>query len=449
MTKTAAIKTLGCKLNQFESEQMRCQLQQAGYEIVPFDGPADVYIINSCTVTSRTDRDCRRLAHGVKRRHPEALLIVTGCYAEMAAERLQQIEAIDIIAGNAAKARIAQIVPSGCSSGQAPGPDEAYGGTGPMITRLAGHTRAFIKVQEGCGRQCAYCIVTQARGPGRSVPPAQVCEQAELLAQAGHPELVLVGTHLGQYGSDLDESIDLATLLRRLAARDSIQRLRLSSLDPMEITDEIIEMIAAGGRSLPAQADWPAGGKLCRHVHISVQSGCDSVLARMNRPYTANSVAELVNKIKSAQPAASIGADIIVGFPAETEEEFAQTQAFIEELPFTYLHVFTYSLRPGTPAADMPNQLSGDVKKKRNHILREISDRKRRRFAAQMVGETLEAVVERFTPPEGEELRAISDNYLQVVFEGQQKLIGNIVPLAVDEVAGAGVRGHLPIQVVV
>ena len=449
MTKTAAIKTLGCKLNQFESEQMRCQLEQCGYDMVPFDSPADVYIMNSCTVTSRTERDCRRLARGAKRRSPQALLIVTGCYAEVAAALLRQIAAIDIVVGNAAKARIAQIVAPECSSIRAAGGDESYGATGPMVTKFAGHTRAFVKVQEGCGWQCAYCIVTQARGPSRSVPPGQVLQQAELLAQAGHPELVLVGTHLGQYGSDLDEPIGLATLLGRLAARDSVRRLRLSSLDPMEITGEIIEMLAAGGRSLEGRRDLPAAGKLCRHLHISLQSGCDSVLGRMNRPYTTDSIAELVTKIKSAQPAASIGADVIVGFPGETEEEFAQTQAFIEELPFTYLHVFTYSLRPGTPAADMPNQLPGDVKKKRNHILQQISDRKRRQFAAQIVGQRVEAVVERFSPREGKELGAISDNYLQVVFAGQPELMDDIVPLVVSEATGADLRGRLRSEVMV
>jgi len=443
MGKTAAIKTLGCKLNQFESEQMRCQLQQCGYEIVPFDSVADLYIINSCTVTSRTDRDCRRLARGVKRRNPHALLVVTGCYAEVAAERLQQIEAVDVVVGNEGKARIAQIVAPDNSAASAASRDELYGGSGPMITEFLGHTRAFIKVQEGCDRQCAYCIIPRARGPRRSMPPDQVIKQAQLLADAGHPELVLVGTHLGRYGADLDENINLATLVRRLADRQWTRRLRLSSLDPEEVTEEIIELVAAGGQSLQPNPDRPARGKVCRHLHISLQSGCDSVLARMNRPYTAHFFADLVSKIKSAEPAISIGADVIVGFPGETEQEFARTQTLLEELPLSYLHVFTYSPRPGTPAADMPDQVQGQVKKHRNHILRHISARQRAQFAAAMIGQRLEAGVERFAAHDGEELQAISDNYLQMVFRGDRELMGDVVQLAAVTTDGGVIAGRL------
>ena len=441
--KTAAIKTLGCKLNQFESEQMRSQLEQAGYEIVPFDSVADLYIINSCTVTSRTDRDCRRLARGVKRRNPQALVVVTGCYAEVAPERLQQIEAIDVVIGNAGKARIAEIIAPANSPAPEMNRDGLYGGSGPMITEFAGHTRAFLKVQEGCDSQCAYCIVTRARGPSRSVPASQVAAQAQLLAQAGHPELVLVGTHLGQYGSDLDEGINITTLLRRLADMPAVRRLRLSSLYPTEITDEIIEVVAAGGQSIEANPHQPARGKVCRHLHISLQSGCDSVLARMRRPYTSHFVTELLDKIKSTEPAVSIGADVIVGFPGETEQEFEQTRRLIERLPLSYLHVFTFSPRPGTPAADMPHQIQGQVKKERNHILHEISARKRQQFAQAMVGRTLEAVVERFAEPHSGKLQAMTDNYLQVVFSGGEALPGEIVRLEVVGTDGDIVQGRL------
>lgn len=406
---------------------MRCQLEQCGYEIIPFDRVADVYIINSCTVTSRTDRDCRRLARGTKRRNPDALVVVTGCYAEVAPERLRQIEAIDIAVGNAGKARIVEIV-----AGEDPlaSGNELYGGSGPVVDEFMDHTRAFVKVQEGCAEQCAYCIIPRARGAPRSVPPDVVVQQAETLAAAGHPELVLVGTHLGRYGADLDNDINLAALIRQLAQIESVRRLRLSSLDPGEVTDEIIELVAAGGRCLQPDPQRPAAGKVCRHLHIALQSGCDRVLARMNRPYAAEFCARLVNKVKSAVPAVSIGADVIVGFPAETEAEFAETRTLIEQLPLSYLHVFTYSPRPGTPAADMPQQIQGQVKKERNHILREISERKRAEFAQAMIGQTLEAVVERFAGREGGQLQAISDNYLQVTFDGPEELMGNIVCLA-------------------
>jgi threonylcarbamoyladenosine tRNA methylthiotransferase MtaB len=415
----AAIKTLGCKLNQYESEQIREQLEQRGYRIVPFEGEADVYIVNSCTVTSRTDRDCRRLARHAKGLNPAATVIVTGCYAQVAAERLSEIEAVDHVVGNTEKARLVERLP-------AAGPITETPSEG-MIEQFAGHTRAFVKVQEGCDAHCTYCIVPLARGASRSTPVEEVLAQAERLIASGHPELVLIGIHLGKYGGDLPGGPDLAALCERLCELSGLGRLRLSSIEPCEVSPRLIELVAAGGHALTPRPGIPGGGRLCRHFHIPLQSGSDGVLRRMNRPYDAAFYSHLVQTIRQADPRIGIGADVMVGFPGETEQEFEETRALLDALPLTYLHVFSYSPRPGTPAAEMPEQIQGYVKQERSRVLRELSEGKRRTFAEAQIGERLEVVVERFARESDTLLRGVSDNYVQVVLAGGDELMGGIV----------------------
>jgi len=442
VARTAAIKTLGCKLNQFESEQMREQLEALGYRIVPFGESADLYVINSCTVTTRTARDCRRLCRRTKRLNPESLLLVTGCYAQLAPQQLEQIAATDIVIGNAARGRLAEFVPP---VGAVPPTDllPPYAETGPMIRTMSDHTRAFVKVQEGCDAHCAYCIIPLVRGPSRSVPASDVIKQVNLLVAAGYPEIVLIGTHLGQYGADLNEDFDLTRLVRKLCGLPKLPRLRLSSIEPREITDELIELVAAGGRCREADSSRPGRGKLCRHWHIPMQSGCDEVLQRMNRPYDTAFYRSLIEKIKSAQPGTAIGADVIVGFPGETDEQFEQTRAFIESLPLTYLHVFSYSARPATTAARMPDQVPGQVRKERNHILRAISKRKRAAFAQKMVGKQLEVVIEQSPEASSDKLKAITDNYLRAEVAGSPELVGSVAKIQVTEAEGATLHGEL------
>lgn len=426
---TAAIKTFGCKLNQYESEQIRTQLERLGYAIVDFASSADVYIINSCTVTHRADRDTRKLARYIKRRHPQAVLVVTGCYAEVAPEELQAIPEIDIVCGNEDKKRIGELLASfqpahaalsaslfsqaaQAAPAESAEPSASAASDVDFIEKFSGHTRCFVKVQEGCNAQCAYCIIPRARGPSRSVPVEDVLEQARRLGRAGHPELVLIGTHLGQYGQDLQPKTDLAELIEQLLALPEVRRLRLSSIEPREISDRLLTMLPYGGRALAPLAT--PYGKLCRHLHIPLQSGCDKTLQRMNRPYDTSFYAHLIERIHRLQPATCLGADVIVGFPGETEEEFAQTAAFIEALPLSYLHVFTYSVRRGTPAAKMPHHVPHEVAIQRNQFLRAISERKRKAFAAQMIGQILEIVLQ--TPDENEQGYALglADNYLLV-----------------------------------
>jgi threonylcarbamoyladenosine tRNA methylthiotransferase MtaB len=450
---TAAIKTLGCKLNQYESEQMREQLQRLGYTVADFDSSADLYVINSCTVTHHADRDTRRLARRVKRLNPSAFVVVTGCYAQVAQGELAAIPEIDLVCGMADKLRIGELVRGLSPQGTDPASVSPMGsvpcGDRPRESHLIGefaeHTRCFVKVQEGCNARCAYCIIPEARGPSRSVPTEEVLAQARQLACAGHPEIVLVGTHLGQFGHDLGEDVDLAELIVRLAAIPKVQRLRLSSIEPCEVTKRLAAFLPGAGRALElfptVTADQLPSVKLCRYLHIPLQSGCDAVLKRMNRPYDAQFYTDLIHRLHALQPAAGLGADVIVGFPGETAEEFEQTRRYLESLPFSYLHVFTYSRRRGTPAADMPDQVPHEVALARNHVLRELSERKRETFARSMMGMRLEVVLQ--TSEGNGWLRGVTDNYLQLRVQAPAVMLQRLVACEVEAVEGALLVGRL------
>lgn len=431
---TAAIKTLGCKLNQYESQQMREQLLRLGYTIVDADCPADLYIVNSCTVTHHADSDTRRLARRAKRLNPDAFVVVTGCYPQVAREELTAIPEIDLVCDQKEKARLADLLPGTLRHVD---PSATASPHDHLVHEFAEFTRCFIKVQEGCNARCSYCIIPDARGPSRSVALSEVIEQARELAQAGHPELVLIGTHLGQYGRDLEDDIDLAGLLLQLFLLPEVQRLRLSSIEPCEITGDLISLIADGGHALECGGASPscAAHKLCRYLHIPLQSGSDTVLQRMRRPYAASFYADLIDRVHDAQPATGLGTDVIVGFPGETDEEFEQTRELLTSLPLSYLHVFTYSPRRGTPAAEMPGQVPYQVALERNHVLRELSERKRDSFARQMVGQTLETVLQ--TDEGNGWLRGVTDNYLQLRVQAPDTMLGSIVACSVTD-ADAG-----------
>jgi threonylcarbamoyladenosine tRNA methylthiotransferase MtaB len=442
---TAAIKTLGCKLNQFESQQIREQLVRLGCRMVPFEEPADIYVINSCTVTSRTDSECRRLVRHAKRLNPQALVAVTGCYAEVNPGELEAIPEADIVVGNAGKGDLgrrmieswlattgAAVSLSLCGepeSREAVPKQHPYAG-GEMVGGFAQHTRAFLKVQEGCDAGCTYCIIPRARGASRSVPPQDVQTQAERLVAAGFAELVLIGIHLGKYGADLPGAPDLTGLVEVLLGLPGLGRLRLSSIEPREVPDALMSLVAAHPR-------------LCCHLHIPLQSGCDSVLRRMNRPYDSAFYADLARRIHAADPRICLGADVMVGFPGETDEEFEATFRLIEQSPLNHLHVFTYSSRSGTPAAEMSGQLSHEVKIARNHRLRDLSAAKRQAFAHSMLGEMLEVVFERTAPDDPGVLDGLSDNYLRVHAPGEEAELGVIRPVRIHSVAGDTMRGEV------
>ena len=376
----AAIYTLGCKVNQSESAAMEELLRQAGYEMVRPGEEADVYIVNSCTVTAEGAAKSRRWLRGAKRRNPAAVTVMTGCFPQASPEEALAFEA-DVLTGTAARARLPALLARFMETGQKVvdiAPQTAAFEELPA-TRQPGRTRAFLKVQDGCNRRCAYCIIPAARGPSRSRKEADILAEAAAQAQAGVRELVLTGINLPSYGRDNGTS--LARLCEKLSDVEGLWRIRLSSLDPDLLAREDISRFAA----LP---------KLCPQFHLSLQSGCAATLRRMRRPYTPEDYRAAALALRAAIPGAVLTTDVIVGFPGESEEEFAQSLAFVKEMKFLKVHVFPFSKRPGTPAAEMPGQIPGAEKEKRAAEMQRLADEVRAGLLAQMEGETDEVLLE-------------------------------------------------------
>lgn len=402
-----ALATLGCKVNQCESAGLTEAIAAGGMTPVPFAGQADVYIINTCTVTGRTDGQSRQLIRRAIRQNPAAAILVTGCYAQRAPEEIARIPGVRIVAGNAEKETIPRLLASlGSAEPRLLVGDIAGQRTiSPLgATRFPEHTRAFLKIQDGCNGTCSYCIVPRARGASRSLPPEAVRERIALIAGEGYREVVLTGIHLGAYGQDLQPATTLAALVGEIAA-PPLERLRLSSIEPREITTALIGLLA--------------GGVLCRHLHIPLQSGDDAILAAMNRNYDAAFFRDLVGRIVRAVPGIAVGIDVLAGFPGETAAAFANTLRLIEELPIAYLHVFPFSRRPGTPAAGMAGQVPEAVKRERAALLRALGARKKEAFAAGFIGEPLDVLIEsRRDKATGLSL-GLTDNYLSLAVRGQ------------------------------
>ncbi len=448
---TVGLATVGCKLNQYDTETIREQFVRSGYQIVPFGGRADVYVVNSCTVTSRSDRDSRRLARRAKRTNPHAFVVVTGCYAEVSSEAVAGIPEVDLVVGNADKPNLPELVadglamagsPEGCRRGSAvPGESvapvhvsditEPGAFDGPLVSHFGEHTRAFMKVQDGCDAACTYCIVRRARGPSRSLSLDRAIEQAKRFLDVGHAEIVLVGVHLGAYGVDLSRPLRLADLVARLVELPGIGRVRLSSIEPHEVDDDLISL-AADSR------------KVCRHFHMPLQSGDDEILRRMNRPYTGGFFADLIANIATRVPAAGIGADVIVGFPGEAERQFHNTHELLSGLPLTYLHVFSYSARAGTPAADFPDQVQEEVKKRRCQALRQLSDRKAQAFRRRLVGTAAVVLIEGAHGGSDAVVSGLTDNYVRVALERGTAQAGKMVRTRILSTRPDGLLSAVP-----
>ncbi len=429
MSQTVAIATLGCKTNQFESAAIEEQLRQAGYTIVPFEEGADLVVVNTCTVTARTDAQSRNLIRRARRLNLHARIIVTGCYAQVEPEEIRRIPGVAMVIGNdekkdllryLAEERERQLVATdGLKSGR--------GGVGLSLTTFTDRSRAFLQIQNGCDAFCSYCIIPYARGSSRSVPADQVLERVRRLTASGYHEIVLTGIHMGAYGLDLEPKTSLTDLVFAIEEQTRVHRLRLGSIEPNEVSDRLIERMAVSDR-------------LCPHLHIPLQSGSDSVLKRMNRHYDAGFFHRLIEKIHRAVPEVAIGVDVIAGFPGETEEEFEQTWRLIDHLPLSHLHVFPYSRRPGTPAAGMDGQLDGALIRERAAKLRSLGETKARRYAERFVGRVLELVVE--GGREDGWRRGLSRNYLAVQFKGEARP-GERVWVRVESWTAAGLRGSL------
>lgn len=425
--KRVAISTLGCKTNQFESAAMVEQLQAAGYHVVPFTEQSDIYIINSCTVTARTDAETRRLIRRARRLNPESRIIATGCYAQVAPGELEKMPELDCVLGNQEKQSISDLLESGKRTVS---DIAAASMTAPLkLTSFAEHTRAFLQIQNGCNSFCAYCIVPYARGRSRSVAPDDVLQGMQDLAAGGFKEIVLTGIHLGAYGLDLPEPMSLTNLVTELDALFIVPRLRIGSIEPNEVSDELLNLMARSN-------------SLCPHLHLPLQSGSDAVLQRMGRGYSSALFRELVGKITAAMPDAFIGADVIAGFPGETDAEFHETVSLLEELPFSDLHVFPYSRRSGTRAAGMPGHLPPHVVTGRAALLRSIAAAKKHAFHERFVGRKLQVLVQQFDAKKGI-CRGLSRNYLAVTCKGSEVMVNSEVTVKIIAADGAHCSGEI------
>ena len=408
---------------------MEESVRAAGYVVVPWDGPAAVRVFNSCTVTAKSDRECRHEVRRAKRRDPGCLMVLTGCFAHVAPERAAAVEGVDLVLGNADKARLVEHLECLTSSGTARLGARVIVSSYPeprrfpvsLIHRFSHYTRAFLEVQTGCEGRCAYCVIPQARGRSCSMPLHSVVEQVEVLGREGFREVVLTGIDLGKWGLDTGEG-DLARLVEVLAGLADGPRLRLSSIEPMGITGRLIDVI----RETP--------NRVAHHFHVPLQSGCSGVLERMNRPYTGEEYLERVGMLREAFPDAALGADVIAGFPGETAEEFAETVGLIEASPLTYLHVFPYSDRPGTPASALRPKVTPEILAARSRELRELGARRRQEFLAGFLGREVEALVLRRRTPQGL-LEALTGNYMRVCLAGPDRLMNTYVQVRVDQLA--------------
>lgn len=425
--KRVAISTLGCKTNQFESAAMIEQLQGAGYTVVPFSEYSDIYIINSCTVTAKTDAETRRLIRRARRINSAARIIATGCYAQVAPGELEKMPELDAVLGNQEKQHISSLLES---TRHAVADIATINNAEPLkLTSFAEHTRAFLQIQNGCNSFCTYCIVPYARGRSRSVEPADIVSAMHDLVANGFKEIVLTGIHLGAYGLDLTNKTSLTSLINKIDAAGIVPRLRIGSIEPNEVSDELLTMMTNSPH-------------ICQHIHLPLQSGSDTVLKRMGRHYTSDFFRNLLERITAALPDIFIGADVIAGFPGETNEEFSSTVQLLKYLPFSDLHVFPYSKRSGTKAAEMTGHLQSQIIKERAAVLRKIAQEKKRKFLERFIGQTQNVLVHGYNEKSGL-CKGISRNYITVAFPGEQSLINHEVAVMISSCSNDTCHGIL------
>jgi threonylcarbamoyladenosine tRNA methylthiotransferase MtaB len=386
--KTAALKTLGCTLNQYETEALREALEAAGYTVVDFAADADLYVVNTCTVTARSDYKSRQLVRSALKRNPGARLVVTGCAAHLDPERFEVEDDHIIVVNNENKPRILELL--GEKSGLAG--DVSY---------FRDKTRFFLKVQEGCDHNCAYCRVVLARGEARSRAAAEVVNEVARAVDSGVKEIVLTGVNIGGYGTDL-EGPDLGSLVEGIVEQPGDFRVRLSSVDPSDCDDTLMKLVAEHPR-------------VCPHVHLPLQSGDDRVLAAMRRRYTVAKYKAVCERLLELNGSIALGGDVMAGLPGEDEAAFENTLALVEEIPFAYLHVFPYSPRPGTDAASMPDQVMPEVRTERAAVLREVAARNKEAFAAQNLGTVRRTLIEEAIDKETGHHIGITDNYIHLL----------------------------------
>jgi threonylcarbamoyladenosine tRNA methylthiotransferase MtaB len=402
------VATLGCKLNQFDSAALESLLLLHGMQRTADPAQARVVVVNTCTVTSAADSQSRQAIRRLRRQSPDGMLIVTGCYAQRDPGAIAAIPGVDAVVGLRGQREIPELIRRLAPEALPVACIEAAENPLPCF---ADRTRAFLKIQEGCDLRCSYCVIPSVRGASRSVPPAAVLDQVARLAASGFQEIVFTGVNTGDYGKDLTPPSSLAALLRRASEAPGVGRLRLNSVEPRCVTEDLIEVIAASAKIAP-------------HLQVPLQSGSDPVLARMRRPYRTRDYRTVLEKIRTRIPEAGLGADVIVGFPGETEEDFLKTRDFIAASELNYLHVFSFTPRPGTPAAGLPGALPGGVLKQRSAELRATGQELSRRFRDSFVGKELEVLGLREILPEGR-VRGLAGNFIDVELEAEPELSFN------------------------
>ena len=418
------MQNFGCRASQADGAALEASLAERGWQPAGSSSDAQIVVLNTCTVTAFADEDVRKAAHRVHRENPGARILVTGCYAQRAPEELAVLPGVYWVVGNSHKVQIPDIV----ADSTAPYHGQIHVGdifaqrdflAAPVEDAAGDRTRPNLKIQDGCNNRCSFCIIPFVRGRSRSAPADQVVGQVRGLA-GRHREVVLSGINLGRWGREPGSTMRLADLIRRLLAETPIERLRLSSVEPMDWSDDLLDLVTTSPR-------------IAKHVHAPLQSGSDRVLRRMHRKYRPRHYEDRIMKARTAMPDAAIGADVMTGFPGETGEEFEESRAFIDALPFTYLHVFTYSERPGTPAAESPQQVPMEVRKERNRVLRELAARKNLEFRRSMLGRTLSVV----TLSDG----ALSDNFLRVELE-RPRPANQLVNVKIGSLTAGGLREY-------
>lgn len=416
--KRVSFHTLGCKLNFSESSTFARQFEEGGYERVDSSAPTDVAVINSCSVTEHADKKCRNIIRKIHRRNPDAIIAVTGCYAQLKPEEIAAIEGVDIVLGNNDKGDLYRRVVELENRGKA----EVYGCSYDKISRFfaayssGDRTRSFLKVQDGCDYKCAYCTIHYARGASRNIPIADIVKEAEEIVAAGQKEIVITGVNTGDFGRTTGEKF--VDLLRALDRVEGVERYRISSIEPNLITDEIIELCARSPKFMP-------------HFHIPLQSGSTKLLGAMRRRYTAEKYRERIQKIRELMPDSFLGVDVIVGFPGEGEEEFMESYRLLEEVGASFLHIFPFSERPGTPAVEMPNKVQSRIATERVERLEELSNRLHADFARRYLG-TERPVLFESTNRSGEML-GYTDNYLRVRAPYNERYINQITTVRLIE----------------
>jgi threonylcarbamoyladenosine tRNA methylthiotransferase MtaB len=422
------IKTLGCKVNQAESATMEGLLRAEGFEVVDKTSEADICIVNTCTVTAKSDAEARRIMRQAARSGVK--VIATGCYAQLRPDELSKIEGVELVIGNAGKANISDHLKRISTNQDQTINNLMSDATYPLEIHpyYSKRSRGFLKIQDGCNFSCSYCTIPMARGKSRSLHPDSVMKAVEALVSQGFREIVLTGIHIGSYGSDLGEGVNLLSLLTIAVKKFPSVRFRLSSIEPHEFRKEYIDLMKSGN--------------VCAHLHIPLQSGSDRILRLMKRGYTTDKYQQIINGIFTEYPEVSIGADIIVGFPGETDNDFNSTVKLINDLPLSYLHVFPFSMRPGTAAAGMSDLVSPEMIRERVAILRKLSEKKKKVFMTRNIGKILDVIVEKWDDTSSS-FRAISGNYLRVFISEKGLKLSDRLPVKVKSLTDSGLMAEI------